>query len=103
MNCTMPGGDSTTMTKAEMLKAAKAALGDKKPEGVEYPVENRTGETVVVTQEQLPAKAVLVIKANKDCTIELKAGAVIKVLVQGCTNCTVRFGEGSKVTTETTE
>lgn len=43
MNCTMPGGDSTTMTKAEMLKAAKAALGDKKPEGVEYPVENRTG------------------------------------------------------------
>jgi len=89
-------------SKAEMLAAAKAALGDKKPEGNEHELTGLDGATVVVVQSDLPDKPVLAIKGNRKSTFELRC-QVIKILVQGCTDCVIRFPRECKITTGTVE
>lgn len=89
-NAARPISAATAAEKREMLTKAKKALGDKKPEGNEFVVADKKGETVALSTATLPPKPVLLLKGNEDCTFDLSnTTSVIKLLINGCKRCKV--------------
>eukprot|EP00040_Diaphanoeca_grandis_P013716 m.69315 g.69315 ORF g.69315 m.69315 type:complete len:383 (-) comp24076_c0_seq3:169-1317(-) len=95
---------ATPKEKAEMLKAARMRMEDKKPDSELKHIKDLKGETVTYDKTHLPNHAILHFQDDVDCTFTVAEGTtIIKLLVENCTNCTVILPSGCNIVTSTVE
>ncbi|KAL6047362.1 DUF1186 domain-containing protein [Balamuthia mandrillaris] len=86
------------LTPAER-KRIQSQFGNPKPTEAKYLL-GQVGQTETLTKQELNAKATLYFKNCKDCHYTINSRCV-KVLIEGCENCTVQLNRA--VTTGTVE
>eukprot|EP00039_Didymoeca_costata_P003865 m.70187 g.70187 ORF g.70187 m.70187 type:complete len:579 (+) comp12114_c0_seq3:183-1919(+) len=92
-----------SLDKKEMLRKAKDALKDKRPEGVLHEITGKDGETITLNSAQLPEKPVVMLKNNSNTEIIIEDVSLVKLQMQGCRDCKLYLKETSKIVTGTVE
>lgn len=95
---------STNMSKADMLKKAREAMADKKPEGNTFKVENLKDQKNEYDQDALPENPILHFQGNSGCHFSVAEGtSMIKLLVEDCKDCTIMLPKGMRLVTSVVE